>query len=499
MHVISNTSLIIWQVERRDYMGNSNRFYADVMALHEEVTGSCMLLNIKFPDRSAKKILIDCGLFQEADYSKYNQTLPFDVTNIDHVIVTHNHVDHTGRLPLLVKKGYQGKIHMSYDTATLLPNALKDSYKVLKIRAKLANEHVLYTEDDVDKTLEFIEGHNFEESIWIDENIKITFFMNGHLPGAVVVLLQIKYHSKEKHYEDINILFTGDYNNKNVFFDVNPIPKWVHQLPLTIVQESTYGNMNSEDIQCVFEKNILDSISKGKEIVIPVFSLGRSQEILLFLKNLQDENKLDKNIPIYFDGKLGMKYTRLFTTGKINIKEECKDFLPENLDFVTSKKQRDEITKDFKCKIILTTSGMGSHGPALTYLPIYIKRENALIHFTGYCAEGTLGRLLYESEKDSIVEVFGLKVKKLADVKFTSEFSAHAKADELIDFLKPFENIKMLLINHGSYESKNSYSEKVIREIDPKDIGVLNRMYYYRLNGYGLARPPITTKFSQVS
>lgn len=483
-------------------MGNSNRFYADVMALHEEVTGSCILVAIKFPDGTNKRILIDCGLFQEGDYSEYNKTLPFNVQNIDHVIVTHNHVDHTGRLPLLIQHGYRGKIHMSHDTATLIPNALKDSYKVLKIRAQLANEHVLYTEDDVDKTLELVEGHDFEEGIWLDENvknIKISFFMNGHLPGAAIVLLQAKHHSREKHYEDINMLFTGDYNNKNVFFDVNPVPKWVHQLPITIVQESTYGNMDSTDIKYVFEKNILIAISQNKEIVIPVFSLGRSQEILYILRKLQDENKLDKNIPIYFDGKLGMKYTKLFTDGKISIKDEDKDFLPENLINVTSKKQRDDITSDSKCKIILTTSGMGSHGPAQYYLPIYIRRSNALIHFTGYCAEGTLGRMLYESQKDSVVEVFGLKVKKLADVQFTSEFSAHAKADELLDFLRPFENIKLILLNHGSLSSKDDYSERVIKELDPKDIGILNRMYFYRVNGYGLARPPLTTKFSHVS
>lgn len=480
-------------------MGNSNRFYADVQALHEEVTGSCILVNVKFPDGTTKRILVDCGLFQEGDYSEYNKDLPFNVLNIDHVIVTHNHVDHTGRLPLLVQHGYRGKTHMSHDTATLIPNALKDSYKVLKIRAQLANEHVLYTEDDVDKTLELIEGHNFEESIWLDENIKITFFMNGHLPGAVAFLLQVKYHSREKHYEDINMLFTGDYNNKNVFFDVNPIPKWVHQLPLTIVQEATYGNMNSSDIKQVFVENLMKALYLNKEIIIPVFSLGRSQEILYLLRKLQDENKLNKNIPIYFDGKLGIKYTRLFTTGKIQIKEECKDFLPENLTYVTSLKQRNEITSDYKCKIILTTSGMGSQGPAQYYLPIYIKRSNVLIHFTGYCAEGTLGRMLYESKNDSVVEVFGLKVRKAADVQFTSEFSAHAKADELIDFLRPFENIKFLLINHGSSDAKDDYAERVIKELDPKNVCVLNRNYFFRVNGYGLAKDPIPTKFSKIS
>lgn len=472
-------------------MGNAIRFYVDVMALHKEVTGSCILNTIKFPDGSTKKVLVDCGLFQELEYSAHNQSLPFCAENIDYVIVTHNHVDHTGRLPLLVKNGYRGKIHMSHDTATLIPNALNDSYKVLKKKAELANEHLLYTEDDVEKTLSLVEGHNFEESIHLDDNIKLTFFMNGHLQGSIIILMQIRYHDREKHYEDINMLFTGDYNNKNIFFDVKPIPKWVHQLPVSIIQESTYGDMDSSEVEYVFEKNILEAISNNYEIVVPVFSLGRSQEIMYILKKWQQEGKLDINIPIYFDGKLGIRYTKLFLSDgahSLNIKDECKDFLPENFSYVTDNHQREALLKDHEPKIILTTSGMGSYGPAQIYLPAFLRRKKALIHFTGYLAEGTLGRRLYDCQKDSIVDVSGLQVKKLADVKFTSEFSAHAKADELIQFLKDFEDIKLLLINHGDDKKKDIYAERVINEIDPKNVAILGRDYLFRLDGYGFIK-----------
>lgn len=475
-------------------MGNTNRFYVDVMTLHKEVTGSCILNIIKFPDGTTKKILIDCGLFQEIEYSELNKTLPFDPSTIDHVIVTHNHVDHTGRLPLLIKKGYKNKIHMSYDTATLIPNALLDSYKVLKKKAELANESMIYTEDDVDNTLSLVTGHPFEESIWLDNNIKLTFFMNGHLPGAIIILMQIRYHERDKFYKDINMLYTGDYNNKNMFFDVNPIPKWVHQLPVNIIQEATYGDIDSSSIEYVFEKNILEAVSKSFEIVVPVFSLGRSQEIMFILKKWQDEGKLSKDIPIYFDGKLGMRYTRLYTSNSLLMNEDCKEFLPENFTFVTDNTTRDNILKVGKCKIILTTSGMGSYGPAQTYLPAFLRRENALIHFTGYLAEGTLGRRLYDSQKDSIVEIGGLQVKKLADVKFTSEFSAHAKADELINFLRPFQDIKLLLINHGNSEKKQIYANRVIDEINPNNVGILGREYFFRVDGYGFIKS-LTTKF----
>lgn len=471
-------------------MGNSNRFYVDVMALHKEVTGSCILNTIKFPDGTTKKILIDCGLFQEQEYSDLNKSFPFNPDNIDYVVVTHNHVDHTGRLPLLVQQGYRGKIHMSDNTSVLIKNALIDSYKVLKKRAELANEKLLYTETDVDNTLELVCSHPFEESIWLDNNIKLTFFMNGHLPGAIVLLIQIRYRDKDDpyKYDNINLLYTGDYNNKNMFFDVSPIPKWVHQLPISIIQEATYGSTTSSEINYVFEENILKAIEEGKEIVIPVFSLGRSQEIMYVLKQLQDEGKLSTNIPIYFDGKLGIRYTHLYLSTALNLNDKCKNFLPENFTFVTDKSLRETILSDQKCKIILTTSGMGSYGPAQIYLPAFLKRSNALIHFTGYLAEGTLGRNILESEENSTVDIFGLQVKKKSQVKFTSEFSAHAKSDELLDFLRPFENIKMLLINHGESSTKKDYADIVINEFDPKDIGILNRDYLFRLNAYGFVK-----------
>jgi metallo-beta-lactamase family protein len=429
------------------------------------------------------------------DYSDLNKNMPFNPSEIDYVIVTHNHVDHTGRLPLLVKNGYRGKIHMSNTTTKLIPKALYDSYKVLKNKAKMANEPQLYSEGDVDQTLNLVVGHNFEESFKLDENIKCTFFMNGHLPGAILCLIQIKYRDNSgNYYKDMNVLYTGDYNNKNIFFDVPRLPKWVHQLPISIIQESTYGDMDSSQIKYVFEGNVLNAIKEKKEVIVPVFSLGRAQEIMYILRKLQMNGKLSTDVPIYLDGKLAWSYTNLYLEDGLDNREECKNFKPENFTYVSDFETRNTIMNDGKCKIILTTSGMGNYGPAQTYIPFYLKKSNALIHFTGYCAEGTLGRRLYECQKDEIVDVFGLKIKKSADVQFTSEFSAHAKADELINFLRPFEDIKLVLINHGEAEKKEIYANRVVREIDPKDVGILNRSYFYRINGFGFVKA-MSTKF----
>ena len=170
-----------------------------------------------------------------------------------------------------------------------------------------------------------------------------------------------------------------------------------------------------------------------------------------------------------------------------------RDFLPENLTFV-DKGIRGELLEDTHKKIIVTTSGMGSYGPAQTYLPEYIARKNALIQFSGYTAEGTLGSRLKNTETGDMVEVGGLMTRKRADVEYTTEYSAHAKADEMIEFLKQFKNLKLVLVNHGETNVKNIFAERIIDEVEPKRVGLLGREYFFRVNHRGLVKT-LSTKF----
>jgi metallo-beta-lactamase family protein len=245
-----------------------------------------------------------------------------------------------------------------------------------------------------------------------------------------------------------------------------------------------------------FEKNILNHLNNKGTVIAPVFSLGRSQEILYELKQMQEKGLLDTNIPIYFDGKLAFKYTRMFLNDlSSSLKDDAKDFLPKNLTFVGSDNRDSLLSEDnLDTKIILTTSGMGSYGPAQLYIPKYITREDALIHFTGYVAEGTLGRKLKNAKKGETVEVFGSKLQKLADVEYTSEYSAHAKADEMISFLKKFNNLKLVLINHGEADAKYEFAEKIRQEVRPKDVEVLDREHFARVSPYGLVKT-VPSKF----
>ena len=469
--------------------GVRTKFYADIMSFHPEVTGSLNLVVVKYPDGTTTKFIVDCGLFQEREYSEYNKMLPFESETLDFVLVTHNHIDHTGRLPLLIKNGYNKNIYMTNITEYFIKLALNDSYKVLKNTAKRDNDKVLYSEDDVQRTLEKIIGCDYNKTVQIQPNIKATFLSNGHLIGAAMILVQISYPG----CEDINILFTGDYNNKNMFFDVLPVPEWIKSLPLTIVQESTYGDMDSDEIVSCYKENILKAVNSGKTVVTPVFSLGRAQEMLYEIKTLQQSGKLSKEIPIYFDGKLAIKYTKVYLQNDIGIKEEMKDFMPENLTYVDND-LRPDLLEDENPKIILTTSGMGSYGPAQTYIPEYLAKENALIQFTGFTAEGTLGARLKNTEKGMPVDVAGLLVIKRADVEYTTEYSAHAKADEMIEFLKQFTNTKLILVNHGETDVKEKFAERILKNVTTKHVGILGREYFFRIDPYGWVKT-MGTKF----
>ena len=177
----------------------------------------------------------------------------------------------------------------------------------------------------------------------------------------------------------------------------------------------------------------------------------------------------------------------MFENFNIGIKEEMKDFLPRNLTYVC-KFNRLKVLKGLEKKIIVTTAGMGSYGPAQLYIPEYIRRKNALIHFTGYSAEGTLGRKLQECEDEEYIQIGGVIVKKRASVEYTLEFSKHNKADDKIRFLKPFKRINTVLLNHSARLVNETYAKRVMNEVNTKQVAILDRNNLFRINPYGLVK-----------
>lgn len=498
-------------------MGCKAPFHVDIMDLHDGVTGSAHLCSVAFPDSDERlKFLVDFGTFQkeheermeddaendedledekrleeEKELAKKNAYIPFKSSEISFVLVTHNHVDHVGRLPMLVKNGFYGKIYTTISTTKLLPYGSKDNCSVQRKKAKHAGiQEVMYSEADVIQTLNLCVPCEYREPIKVDDRVDVYFFRNSHLPGAALILVKIKCPG----YEDINILFTGDYNKSSMFLYETSIPKWVLNLPITIVQESTYGDTESSEDKPCFEANLLKAIERKKTVLCMVFSLGRTQEILYILKRLQNEGKLDENIPVYLDGGLAIKYTNLYAKGELDIKPDMCDFLPKNFTKVEDKNVRNFLLGDDSCKIILTSSGMGSYGPARTYIPALLERKNVLMHFTGYTAEGTLGRRLKDTPCGETIKVSGNVVWKRADVEYTSEFSAHARADTMIDFLKQFTKLQLVLVNHGEPEVKEKFARRIMEEVKPKNTGILNRQTLFRVSTWGIVKT-IPTKF----
>ena len=267
-------------------MGGKYRFTADFSAMHEGVSGSGILTCVHHPDGEIK-FLVDWGMFQGENDSEARNYAPlrFKPKNVDFMILTHNHADHCGRIPQLYKNGFYGKTYTTCDTGVMLPLSLNDNEKIIRINAQKESKKALYNARDVDNALTNIEVYGYEEPFNPIPNVKVTFFKNGHLVGAALVLVQISCSG----HEDINILYTGDYKKDNLFFNVPALPDWVLELPLYIVCESTYGTTFSyQDNPPTFIKNIAEMFDNGiNTILIPALALGRYQQIGHSLKMAQ--------------------------------------------------------------------------------------------------------------------------------------------------------------------------------------------------------------------
>lgn len=482
-------------------MYNSNlkdlsRFYAKIDSFHPEVTGSCFLCTARIPgDYGKDKIIsfvVDCGMFQEPKYEKYNSILDFDPKKVDFMIASHNHQDHTGKLKVACKYGYRKTIYCTTITKKLMNHALDDDFNISM--TSYSKHSAGCSAEDYKMVKKCTTGVELFETFSPHENVKVTFLDNGHLLGAACILVQIFMNNDTKH--SINLLFTGDYSPTSRLRDIASIPNWVKKLDINIIQEATYGETKTIDVKKVFKNNVIETMKKKKTALMLAFSQERFEEILLELTMLQRSGELDPKIPIFLDGTLAKKYFDLYKRESVNFKEHAKEFLPQNC-FWVDKSTRVNLLRNCKQKIIVTTSGMGTFGPAALYLPAYLPKAENSIFLNGYMAEGTTGRKIIESCNESTsenVSVFGQSIQINADIFVTSEFSAHGKSDELLDFLKEFPNLKSVFINHGSTQAKKGYAGLVKKELGIENIHICERGTTFKLDYHGFVK-----KFNNVS
>lgn len=458
--------------------------YVDIRGYNEGVTGSCIRNTVHFSDGTIFRFLVDYGIYQGEGHKgiEYNDSV--NPEKIDAILLTHTHLDHDGALPIFVRHGYNKNIYMSNGSASVIDIGLLDSYNIMKRDAKLKGRPVLFSEKDIEQTISRIKSVRYEETISsIHDNITVTFFNNGHLIGASVILVQI-----DDPRGIINLLYMGDYKPDNIFLDIEPFPSWVYALPnLTIISESTYGSTNSWDIEHNWENDIIEACSKNSLIFNCAFGQGRAQELMYRIRRLQDAGEIPKDYPVKIDGKTTSAYTFRYIdrSNIIKIKEEASNFLPYHIQYVDDKTRPDMLNIKNKA-IFISTSGMGSNGPAATYIPHFLSNPNALIYIPGYASEGTLARKILETNYGEVVEFKdGSSTVKNAEVKWTGEFSSHAPADILIKFYQMFSPMS-ILFTHGELEKKEALEERTKRETGVKKTGILGVGYVYRINSYGI-------------
>lgn len=442
-------------------MSSKNNFYFTLRALHKEVTGSCILCTIHYPNNHERNILIDCGIYQEAEYEELNREFDFNINNIDAVLITHSHIDHMGRIPYLVKLGYNGPIYSNLITRNISEILLKDCAK--KFQSDYAKEKrisknpvlPLYNLDDVEKSISLIKIVKLNEEFELFEGLNVTFTDNGHILSASSIYIKANY----KNRKPLDILFSGDYKKDNIFKELIQIPDFIKSKNyLNIVVESTLFE-NYREPQTTFEGDIISEIEKEKPILILSLAQERLETILYSLKNIENKGH---DMEIWVDAPLGISILDIYK------KHSSIKFLPKNVNFVTSKEEREILLRHPKNRIVITSSGMADAGNAPYYLEAFLP-YNTSIFFTSYLAANSLGRKVVETSRGGKIRIFPFNepIKIHASIFQTREFSSHSGPDEILEFLSSFDSIANVFINHGSFESqkllKNSLGQKEIK------------------------------------
>jgi metallo-beta-lactamase family protein len=423
-----------------------------------EVTGSCYCLQA-----NGKKLLIDCGLQQGQD-EKDDQSLPFDAGDINFVVLTHAHIDHSGRLPLLVKEGFNGKIYATKVTCDLISIMLRDSAKIQETDAKWINKRdrragkneavPLYSMVDAENTLKYLMPCSYGEMIEISQGIKVNFIDAGHILGsssAEIFLSEGPYNKK--------IVFSGDIGNTN-----QPIirdPQYIRQADY-VVMEATYGDRihdKSEDYTIGLARVIDETLSRGGNVVIPSFAVARTQELLYFIREIKEKKMVASipNFPVYVDSPLASAITKLYdsdlsgyadeqATSIINKGIDVLSF--PNLTFTDSTEDSKAINFDPDPKVIISSSGMCEAGRIRHHLKHNLWRKESSIVFVGFQAAGTLGRILLDGTKK--VKLFDEEIAVLAAIHNFTGLSAHADKDGLLKWINSFDKKpNKVFITHG--------------------------------------------------
>lgn len=422
------------------------------------VTGSKFLI-----ETPQVNILIDCGMFQGLKELRLLnwEPLPFPARNIDHVLLTHGHLDHCGYLPKLVQQGFKGKIFGTAPTLAIAEVILKDSAVIQEEEAKQANEEgfsshhpalPFYTLEDVDKTISYFESQKINEWIPLTENIQYRHQKNGHIIGATFI--EVNINGKK-------IVFSGDIGRKNDLLLAPPTkPEWADIL----VMESTYGNKlhPKNDADSLLSEAINHCVQSKGTLIIPSFAVERLQTLMYKLWDLYSKNKIPQ-IPVFIDSPMGNEVIDIFSQFPDWHKLSGNEFyaLKNHFNIITSYKDTWKTIDDKRAKVVIAGSGMVTGGRVLTYLRYYIDKPETIVLLAGYQAEGTRGRQLQEGAHE--LKLHGKYIPVKAQVKTIQSLSAHADQSELIDWMSTIKNVpEQVFLVHGEPTALDALRVKII-------------------------------------
>lgn len=439
-----------------------------------EVTGSCHVL-----EACGKKILLDCGMEQGTNVYE-NADLPFEEGMIDYVLLSHAHIDHSGLLPLIYARGFRGQIMATDATADLCSIMLRDSAHIQMQEAEWRNRKAqrasdnakvvpLYTMEDADGAIRHLVSFPYDEIEDLCEGIKFRFTDVGHLLGSASIEIWITENGVTK-----KLVFSGDIGNKKSTLIRDP--QYVHDADI-VIMESTYGNRvhttEKPDYVGELATVISETLGRGGNVVIPSFAVGRTQEMLYYIREIKAKNLVSNipDFPVYVDSPLAVEATEVF---KKNIETcfsaEALELVEQGINPITFPNLHLSITSDeskminfdTEPKVILSASGMCDAGRIRHHLKHNLWRPESTVLFVGYQAVGTLGRILVDGKKE--VKLFGEDIEVRADVKVLAGMSGHADRNGLLEWInniggKP----EKVFVVHGDDESAKVFTE-LLRE-----------------------------------
>lgn len=428
------------------------------------VTGACYLL-----ETEKTKILVDCGMFQGSRFTELsnNDPFPFNPNEVDAVVITHAHIDHTGRLPKLYKDGFRGKIYGTAPTLDFTHELLKDSEHVIREEAEREAKQPFYNLDDLEKTFTLADSKKYGEEVKVSDEIRFILRNAGHILGSSIV----EVFTKDSAGKTLKVVFSGDLGNY-------PAPliedtEFIEDADYIIV-ESAYGDRVHENVEKrkdVLEDIIEETVNRGGVIMIPAFATERTQELLFELNELVENGRI-KRVPIFVDSPLAIKITEIYRRHKDFYDQEAKRLIGKGddvfsfpgLKFTRTVDESKAIASVQGPKVIIAGSGMSNGGRIIHHEKHYLPDVNSTLLVIGYQVKGSLGRKLVDGEKE--VTILGERVHVRARIASIGGYSAHSDQKQLLQWLSPMRHTaKKVFVVQGDKEAADALSQLIKDQI----------------------------------